>query len=130
MSYIFRKILWIDSLGAIVTGILLLLLNGWIAPLFGVPNWFVIGHAFVHLAYGSYSLSLAVRRHRPMILIKFLVIANASWAIICFVLIGFLVGNSTVFAVVHFLLEGLYVGSLALIEWTVRHQLQEAENYQ
>ena len=118
-----QRILWIDCIGAFFTGVLLLILSGWIAPLYGLPQWFVIGHAFVHLAFGTYSLSLAVRTIRPMPLIKLLVFANAAWAFVCFILAFLLAGNATVFAVVHFALEGLYVGGLAFIEWKWREKL-------
>ncbi len=126
MQSLVKNILWVDWIGAIVTGVLLLMLSGWIAPLFGLPTWFVVGHAFVHLAYGSFSLSLAVRKNRPMPLINLLVFANAAWAGFCVVFTLLMIGNATHFAVAHFLLEGIYVGGLAVIEWIRREELKQA----
>lgn len=123
LHYLVKRILWIDCVGAIATGFLLLFFSWWIAPLFGLPQWFVVGHAFVHLAYGCFSLSLAVRRTRPMPLIKALAVANGAWACICLVLAIYFIGNASVFAVAHFLLEGIYVGGLAIVEWSRRKEL-------
>ncbi len=123
MQSLVKSILWVDCIGAILTGVLLLILSGWIAPLYGLPNWFVIGHAFVHLAYGSNSFSLAVRKNRPMPSIKLLVFANTAWAVICLIFARFLIGNGSSFAITHFALDGLYVGTLALLEWKVRQSL-------
>lgn len=123
MSFVFKNILWVDCVGAILTGTLLMILSGWIATLYGLQQWFVISHAFVHLAYGTFSLSLSVRKIRPIRLIKLLVSANGAWALICFFLAVFFMGNVSIFAVAHFFLEGMYVGGLALIEWNRREEL-------
>ncbi|HMQ03165.1 MAG TPA: hypothetical protein PKD26_04560 [Pyrinomonadaceae bacterium] len=123
LHYLVKRILWVDCVGAIATGFLLLFFSWWIAPLYGLPQWFVVGHAFVHLAYGSYSFSLAVRKTRPMPLIETLAIANGVWGSICLILALYFVSNATAFAVVHFLLEGIYVGSLGFIEWNRRESL-------
>ncbi len=123
MSLVSKNILWVDCVGAILTGVLLIVLSGWISPQYGLPHWFVVGHGCVHLAYGTYSLSLAIRRHRPMPLIKLLVFANATWAMVCLIFAMILLGNATLFAAAHFLLEGIYVGGLAFIEWKRRDTL-------
>jgi hypothetical protein len=68
-SYLIRRILWIDCTGAFATGVAMLLVSGWLSTLYGLPTAFVIGHAFVHLAYGTFSFSLAVRKRRPMALL-------------------------------------------------------------
>jgi hypothetical protein len=127
MTFIFRNILWVDCIGAIATGILLIALSSLIGPLFGLPRWLVVAHGLVHLSYGSFSLSLAVRKTRPLYLIKLLVFANASWAVLCIIFATIAFSAATGFAVAQFALEGMYVGLLALIEWKRRGILSASE---
>lgn len=127
MSYFIRRILWVDCIGAILTGLAMLLLSGWLSTLYGLPVMFVVAHALVHLVYGTYSFSLAVRKRRPMALLLVLIFANAAWAVFCIVFAATLLGNASIYAVLHFIFEGIYVGSLAAIEWRRRELLQIAE---
>ena len=127
MPFISKHILWVDCIGAIATGILLAALSGYIAPLYSLPQSWVIGHACVHLAYGSFSFSLAVRLTRPLVLIKILAIANAAWAFLCVVFAARMVGGDSVLAAAHFIFEGMYVGALGFIEWNRRDALAKGE---
>ena len=127
MPFIAKHILWVDCLGAILTGILLAVLSGYIAPIYSLPQSWVIAHACVHLAYGAFSLSLAVRRTRPIGLISTLAIANASWAVLCIIFAARMVEGDSVLAAAHFLAEGIYVGSLGFIEWNRREVLAKDE---
>ncbi len=123
VSYFIQRILWIDCIGAFATGLAMLILSGWLSGLYGFSVPFVIGHAFVHLIYGTYSFSLAVRKRRPIPLLLLLIFANAAWACFCLVLAITITGHVSGFAVGHFILEGLYVASLAGIEWYLRKHL-------
>lgn len=127
MPFIAKHILWVDCLGAILTGILLAALSGYIAPIYSLPQSWVIAHAFVHLAYGAFSLSLAVRRTRPLVLISTLAIANAAWAVLCIIFAARMVEGDSVLAAAHFLIEGIYVGTLGFIEWNRREALAKGE---
>ncbi|MDM7923362.1 MAG: hypothetical protein QUS14_13780 [Pyrinomonadaceae bacterium] len=127
MNLLINKILWVDCLGAIATGVMLIALSGWLGPLYGLPAWVVVAHGFVHMTYGTYSLSLAVRNRRPMSLIKLLVFANAGWAVLCVIFAGVLLTVGTGFAVAAFVVEGIYVGGLAMFEWNNRKPLAEPE---
>ena len=71
--------------------------------------------------------SLAVRKQRPMWMLRVLIIANAAWAVLCAVFAARMVGGDSVFAAMHFLSEGIYVGSLASIEWNRREKLAAGE---
>lgn len=102
----------------------MLLLGGWLSSLYGLPVAFVVGHAFVHLVYGTYSFSLAVRKRRPMVLLLVLIFANAAWTVFCIVFAVVLVRNASIYAVLHFIFEGIYVGCLATIEWKRRESLR------
>ncbi|MBK6725568.1 MAG: hypothetical protein KBF83_09645 [Pyrinomonadaceae bacterium] len=123
ISYLIQRILWVDCIGAIVTGLAMLLLSGWLSSLYRLSPAFVIVHAFVHLIFGTFSFSLAVRRRRPMALVLLLIFANAAWACLCIAFAITLVATFPVFATGHFALEGIYVGSLAVIEWKWREAL-------
>jgi hypothetical protein len=125
VSYLIQRILWVDCIGAIATGVSMLILSGWLSSLSGFRREFVIGHAFVHLIYGAYSFSLAVRKRRPMWMLLVLIVANAAWGCFCLIFAGTLLGDAPVFAAAQFTLEGLYVGGLALIEWNRRELLKE-----
>lgn len=123
VSYFIQRILWVDCIGAILTGLIMLLLSGGLSFLYGLPVTFVVGHAFVHLVYGTYSFSLAVRKRRPMALLLVLIFANAAWAVFCIIFAVTLISNASIFAVLHFIFEGIYVGGLAAIEWNRRESL-------
>ena len=125
IAYLLKRILWVDCLGAIATGLTMLLASGWLSEFYSLPVGFVVGHAFVHLIYGSYSFSLAVRKLRPIGLLYLLIVANAAWACFCVVFAMTIIGTASVFAVLHFALEGIYVGLLAVIEWKLRELLRE-----
>jgi hypothetical protein len=125
VSYLIQRILWVDCIGAIATGVAIFIFSGWLSSLSGFSREFVIGHAFVHLIYGAYSLSLAVRKRRPMLMLMVLIFANAAWGCFCLIFAATLWGDAPVFAVAQFTLEGLYVGGLALIEWKRRDLLQD-----
>lgn len=125
ISYFIQRILWVDCIGAFLTGLLLLLFNGWLSSLYGLSPNLVIAHAFVHLIYGAYSFSLAVRKQRPMTMLLVLIFANGGWACLCFVFAAALIGNATALAIAAFVVEGLYVGGLGLVEWHRRELLQE-----
>lgn len=101
----------------------MLLLNGWLSALYGLPSTFVVGHAFIHLIYGTYSFSLAVRKQRSMWMLLLLIFANAAWAVLCLAFAVTIIGNASIFAFVHFVVEGIYVGCLAVVEWNRREVL-------
>jgi len=123
VTFFIQRILWVDCIGAILTGVGLLLFSGWLSSLNGLSPTLVICHAFVHLAYGAYSFSLAVRNQRPMSLLLLLIFANAAWACFCVVFAVTLVGSAPIFGIAQFLLEGVYVGGLAIVEWNRRQIL-------
>jgi len=124
IALLLKKILWVDCLAALGTGMLILSLSGWLSSLYSIPFVWVIGHGLVHLTYGTYSLSLALRKVRPLALILLLVFANAAWAVNCFIFAMTLYGSASSLAVGHFVFEGIFVGALAAIEWNRRNQLR------
>lgn len=124
-----RNLLWVDCIGALAAGGLVLPLSGWLSGLYGFPLSFVVFLAIVNLAYGSFSLSLAIRPQRPLALVSLLAAANAAWGFLfCFgAAIGWASAASP-WGLAHLIGEGIYVGGLGLLEWSSRHQLAAGSN--
>jgi hypothetical protein len=121
-----KKLLWVDCIGAALAGVTVIALSGWLARLEGLPQEVLLFTGAVNLLYGSYSFSLAVRRERPMRLIKLLVFANLAWVPVCLGLVVAFSATATPFAFLHLVGEAVYVGVLALLEWRNRDLLRTA----
>ncbi len=120
------KLLWIDSLAAAVAGVAVLLACEWLSAWYRLPRDLLGVMGGANLAYGLYSLSLAVRRTRPRILLLLLVAANLTWAVVC---LGWAVrfgATASLLGLGHLVGEALFVGGLASLEWRWRDQLQTA----
>jgi hypothetical protein len=121
-----RKLLWVDCIGAALVGVAVLALSEWLSELHGLPRGLLLFTGAVNLLYGSYSFSLARRDRRPLVLLRVLVFANATWACVCVGLLVAFGAGATPFGVVHLGGEALYVGGLAVLEWRWRHVLLTA----
>ena len=119
-----HDLLWVDGTAGLSVGLGMLALSGWLSALYALPEplYFVI--AIANTGYGLFSLSLAMRHERPMRLIISLVIANAAWAVLCFVGVVALVGEASFFGLAHLFGEGTFVGGLAWLEWKYREALR------
>ena len=120
------RLLWIDSLGGLGVGLIVLLVHRWLAKLHQLPQGFLMLIDLVNIAYGLYSLSLVLRKNRPRSLIFLLIIANLVWAIICIRWAFIFRGSASVFGLIHLVGEGIYVGGLAYLEWRWRKLLLSA----
>ena len=118
-----RKLLWVDCTAGAVVGVLVVAFSGWLSELEGLPQAVLLFAGAVNLLYASFSFSLAVRRVRPMALIKALVIANLAWVPVCTGLVVYFWETITVFGVAQLLGEAVFVGGLALVEWRYRDLL-------
>lgn len=118
-----RRLLWVDGLGGLVVGVIVILLFGWLSELEGLPQKVLIFTGVANLVYGSFSTSLAARRVRPLKLIVFLAIANIAWSPVCLLLAIQFSESITSVGIVHLIGEGLYVGGLGCLEWRWREWL-------
>lgn len=115
-----RRLLWLDSLGALAAGALVLTLAAPLAALHRLPGEVILASALANLAYGSYSGSLAtvatLRGTAPRPGVMLLVAANLIWTLVCVVLLARHRGAATLTGWLHIGGEGLYVAALALLE--------------
>lgn len=123
-SGIAAHLLWVDGIGAVVAGVAVLSLSGWLSQLEGLPQELLIFTGVVNLLYACYSLPLAMRSERSVRQIRWLVQANLAWTVVCFLLLVIFRSDATPFALLHIGGEGLYVGMLALLEWRYRDLLR------
>lgn len=121
-----RRLLWVDCTAGAVVGIVVLALAGWLSRLEALPRGVLLFTGAVNLLYASYSFSLALRRRRPMALIRLLVFANLAWVPVCLGLAFAFRHQATAYGFVHLLGEAAFVGGLAVLEWRNRHLLLTA----
>lgn len=120
---VLRNLLWIDCSGALLAAAVMVACSGWLSRLYLLPAELLVGMGAVNAAYGTFSLSLALRNPRPRSLLLLLVIANASWAGLCGIAAVVAATSASAFGVAHLVFEGLYVGGLAVLEWSNREVL-------
>lgn len=119
-----KNLLWIDSLGGIAAGLAFLAVSGWVSGLYGLPLSVLLFTCGANLAYGSFSLTLALRLlPRSEGFITFLAAANMFWPVVCFSLAVLYFGKATIFGHAHLIGEAFYVGSLGWVEWKNRARL-------
>lgn len=121
-----RQLLWVDGLAGAVAGVAMLILGGWLSELYQLPRNLLFLNALANLAYASYSLSLARRITRPPNLIRLLVVANLTWAVVCLRWAFIHSETASLFGLAHLVGEALFVGGLACLEWRWRELLRTA----
>jgi len=119
-----RRLLWVDCIGAAVAGVTVIAVSGWLSRMEGIPREVLLFTGAVNLLYGAFSFSLAVRAERPLVLIRLLVAANLTWALVCLGLLVRFAESATPIAFVHFVGEAVYVGGLGVLEWRNRDLLR------
>lgn len=118
-----EKILWIDCLGGLIVGCIVLSASSLLARLENLPTQIVIAMGIVNLVYGSFSLYITTRKYRTISLVTALAVANALWLTVC---IGITVSywqEISTFGLLAVLGEGLSVSTLGYIEWKWRDHL-------
>lgn len=112
-----KSLLWIDCLGGLAVGVLVLVLASWLSTLYALPEPFILALGTANLAYGTFSLSLARRAVRPRALLRLLIGANLTWAVFCFGAGAVFAAQASAYGLALLLFEGVYVGGLGLLEW-------------
>lgn len=119
-----RRLLWIDGVAALLAGVFVLVALGRLEEWYNISGETLSFIAVVNLTYGTYSLSIAVLKKRPIALIAILVIANLAWAINCLRLAFLFHNTASIFGLTHLVGEAILVGGLAYLEWRYRNLLQ------
>ena len=123
METIKRNILWIDCLGGLSVGAVMLLLSRQIANLDALPVSTVIAMAFANVVYGSFSLYVTIQDPRSQFLVRVLAVANMCWFLFCVLIVASNWKTISLPGILHVLGEGIYVGFLGFIEWRWRRML-------
>ena len=118
-----HRILWVDCLGALIVGIMVLLICQPLSRWGGLPTTTVIGVGIANLVYGIYSLVVATRHPRPMFLVVMLAFANMTWLFVCVTIVVWNWQQITLFGILHVGGEGMYVAILGFTEWRWRRWL-------
>ena len=116
-------ILWIDCSGGLLVGGLMLLLSGWLKPLYQLPAPVYEAVTCANLAYGTLALLLALHTQRSPRLVMALALANGVWSCLCLVAAALVVEQASFLATAHLLLEGCFVLWLCCAEWRYRNLL-------
>ena len=122
-----QKILWVDCLGGLLVGVIVLCACQPISRLDNLPLGIIVGVGIANLVYGSFSLWLTTRHSRPRSLIKLLAIANMLWLVVCIVIVVTNWQQISIFGILHKLGEGLFVASLGYLEWDWQDALVSAD---
>jgi len=122
-----RRLLWVDCTAGALAGAAMLLLSGWLAPLYGLPRALLLFMGAVNLLYASYSFSLARRARRSRSSISLLAFANLAWVPVCLGLAVAFRESASLFGFVHLVGEAAFVGGLGLLEWRFRDQLLDRD---
>lgn len=101
----------------------MLLLSGPLSALYGLPRSFLLVTGAANLLYGSWSGWLRAQAVRPPRLIAALVVANATWAVLCLVALAVIGRSATLLGQATLLFEACFVGGLSVLEWRARGAL-------
>lgn len=119
-----RAVLWIDALGALGVGFVLLAFRDAITAWYQLPPGVMTLIIGGDLVYGTCSLQLAMRpRWRSRGLVLALVAANLAFAVVCVVLFARHGNAASLFGRLHLVGEAVYLCVLAGTEWWVREAL-------
>lgn len=118
-----KNLLWIDCSAGALAGVLILAFSGWLSAWYNVPRGLLLFMGAANILYACYSCSLSVRKNRPALMIKILIIANSFWAMVCLGIVSQYYEQLSSLGYLHLLAEAIFVGGLALLEWKWRDQL-------
>lgn len=123
MSKVNEKILWVDCLGGLVVGVIVLLTYRFLSDWENLPTSIVIAMGVVNLCYGGYSLFVTTRKPRPLWMVQLLAAANMFWLFVCLAITITFWRQINFLGILHVVGEGIYVAALGVVEWKWRRQL-------
>ncbi|MBQ4834877.1 hypothetical protein [Pseudoalteromonas luteoviolacea] len=119
------NVLHLDGSAGLTVGLLLFLLQDWVASLYRLPDSTVLFLATANVCYGVYALTLAFSNRRNSASISLLVTANIIWAVVCVAIIFHYFQTASLIGLAFICMEGIFVIVLAYFEWKNRRMLLE-----
>lgn len=117
------KILWLDCLGGLIVGVVVLAICQPLSNWEGLPVTVVVAMGIANLVYGFFSLFVTLRRPRPKRLVTTLAVANMVWLLVCMIIASLFWTQISGLGLLHVLGEGTYVAGLGYTEWKLRDRL-------
>lgn len=110
--------LWLDCCAGAVVGFfgLSLTFGSILGPLTGLPGWVLVLMGSANLLYASFSLSIASAAGLRARAVRFLVLANALWSLVCLSLACAYLGAATTLGMIYLVAEAAFVAFLAFLE--------------
>lgn len=124
------RILWVDCLGGLVVGLLVLFGREQICEWENLPLSIVVGMGAANLLYGSFSLYVTLQQRRPRRLVEMLAVANIAWLLVCLAIVLKHSSEMSLVGFVHVIGEGVYVAALGIMEWSWRTELSQESKQQ
>ena len=112
-----RKLPWIDGFAALSAGVLVFVLRGLLADLYGLSYQFLTLITSVNTLYSVFGLTLGALRRRPAWLLTAPIAANLLWAVACIVFAVRAPASTTIWGYGQLVGEGAFVAALAFLEW-------------
>ncbi len=114
-----RALLWVDCCAGAAFGSLVLVLTaiGISNSITGLPNGLLVVVGSANLAYAAYSFSIVVRARHSARSVRFLVLANGVWSLVCVSMASAFLGNATLIGMSCLVGEAVFVACLAWLEW-------------
>ncbi|ESP94655.1 hypothetical protein [Pseudoalteromonas luteoviolacea] len=119
------NVLHLDGSAGLTMGMLLFLLQDWVASLYRLPDPTVHFLATANVCYGVYALTLAFSNRRNSASISLLVTANIIWAVVCVAIVLHYFQTASLIGLAFICMEGIFVIVLAFFEWKSRRELLE-----
>ena len=118
-----NRLIWTDGLAALSVGVGMLPLRHFLADLLQLPLWLIVAQAVTNLCYATYSLSLARRREKPVVMVRLLSIANMGYAFFAICLLRYFYNTCSSWGVAFFVAEVVFIGGLGILEWKKLKQI-------
>ncbi len=112
-----RRVLWVDAATGLATGVLQLLLPGFLAGLLGLPEALLLEAGWAMLAFAAGIAFLATRQFVPLTGVGVLIGANLLWVVGCLALLFGDLVKPTIAGTVFIAVQAATVAVLAELEW-------------
>ena len=121
-----RRVLALDALTCVGSGLLLAAAAASLAPLFGLPEGLVRGAGLLLLPIAAFMAGLASRPSPPPLLVWVVIVGNLAWVVESFALIGQYSASITAIGTAFVAAQGLTVLSLAGLEYVGLRRMRVA----